>query len=311
MYRLKRLYSQLRAAADRGDLLSVDRCLDAALAVPLDPVDEAVAATLTPMLQYRGFKPAELAMLRANIKPLIKFEDIPISAATAYIEAHRSDLQLVVSSPYAKDYLLLRSRPAGASDPAALVTIYASRDGSASALHQLEQSDPFDVKGAAALLSIPLCCAEAFDTDMRRSRADEDTVNDDACLRVLRSVPAGTGHPALDPLADAELLGFYPCSLRCSAAIQRAEAVFAALRRLDPEAAASARSLLGAPVWFLRLPFWARELDGNLRVNAFPDRRVRPLQQRFGRRLANTLSASPGPLHARRFTFAPWPETFF
>lgn len=298
MYRLATLYRHLHSAARRGDLVQAHAATTEAIAVGLPIPTPNANAALAPELTYRGFKPAELAVLTAGIKQIVKFEDIPVATAERFISKHSKSYDLIPSAPYTKDYLLLRSAPADATHPAALITIYASRTDAGRRLYDLERSDPTDVYGAGELLEIPECCVNAFAVDAARSRVDQDTINDDACKRVLTSVPNGTGHPALDPLSDLELLGFYPCTLLCKAAIARAELVGRALAQLAPSTATKASEQLGRSTLFFRLPFFARLSDGATAseevavVNALPDKTVRQIQTLFAQSLSTFTTAA-------------------
>jgi hypothetical protein len=309
MYRLATIYRELHAATRRGDQAAAIAAIGEAIGTTLPMPAPGASATLEPGLTYRGFKPAELAMLAADVKPIVKFEDIPIAAAERFAAEHGATYKLTRSAPYTKDYFLLRSSPTKASNPTALVTIYASRSAAGQQLHDLERSHPADVYRSGELLSIPACCVEAFAADAKRSRADQDTVNDDACKRLLRSVPNGTGHPALDPLSDLELLGFYPCSLTCEAAVSRAREVYRALLQVSPQSAAGVRLRLGRPTLFFRLPFFAHIVEQTnddralCVVNCLPGKTVRSAQRLFGTALA-TFTAGTEQLTVDRQTDA-------
>ena len=299
LYQLARVYEGLRHAQRRGDERAIHAGLEVALGVelpapgPWDPDRDAVTD-----LTYRGFKPAELAMLAADRKPVVKLEDIPIATAKRFVQRYSDSYRLVLSPAYRKDYLLLRSRPCKPDDRRALVCIYASRDDTGARLLDLEQRHRDDIRGCGGLLGFPTCCIDAFVADFERSRADQDTLNDDACRRILASAPPGADHPGLDPFADRELLGFYPCSLNCAAAIDFARRNAAALAASSPDAIGPARTTLGRPILFWRLPFFIRlrgELRGDrlhyddARINLFADREVAGLQAAFGRRVLPLL----------------------
>lgn len=252
-YELGRIYSALRRAMAAGDVADAAHLLGRALGLPLagseilSHLPEA-ASKLRPQLTYRGWKPAELAMLRHGVKPLVKFEDIALSAARA--AQWPEGVRVAASAPYVRDDLLLRGRPVAATDPAALVSLYASRDDRGVRLRDLERTHPEDIRGAAELLSIPQCCAAAFAEAFDHSRRDQDDLNDEAAWRLLRS--AGGSAPWLtNPLSDLELLGFYPCRLDCPLALERAGRVAALLQHDAVELAELTR-----PVVFWRMPFF-------------------------------------------------------
>ncbi len=265
-------YASLMADAARGDVRSVDLRLQGLLGLPRPrtlPMDAAAArtslATLAPqptlqsrsMLRYRGVKPAELAMARHAIKPVVKFEDLPEAEVTRLLASLPPGLRVAVGAPYRKDGLLLRSAPCRRGDPEALRVVYASRGDEGDRLRRLEHDAPDDVRAAGALLGFPPCCVEAFAIDMARSRDNDDTLNDDACLRVLATAPWHTpGDARLNPLSDLELLGFYPCTSRCPAAVAFADRVLAALAQDDPALAATLPHALAVDVVFYRLPFF-------------------------------------------------------
>mgnify|MGYP002630999734 CR=1 FL=1 len=303
-YRLKEVYRDLSNAVEADQLDVASSALGEALDTiwPGCPTKAELAAAdnhLFGQLRYRGLKPAELVMLAADVKRVVKFEDIPVEMANAFVARHREHYQLVLTAPYLKDYLMLRTRPARHADPGATVTIYASRDDSAQQLADLEANDREAIAEAGSLLGYPPCCVAAFEADFVRSRAHQDTLNDDATLRLLRSVSHAPGHPALNPLSDLELLSFYPCSLRCEAAIERAREVAAAIGQSQPNLVAPIREALQRPVLFWRLPFFAtfdgEVFDDELRyrsfaVNAFPNRLVRRIQSLLAAHLVALLS---------------------
>ncbi|MCB9738151.1 MAG: DUF483 domain-containing protein [Deltaproteobacteria bacterium] len=291
-YRLARIYAELAARARRHDWGTVDASL-----LHLTGLRPTSGNTARPrvasMLSYRGFKPAELAMLAAGEKPVVKFEDIPLAEADTFFARAEGHYRLIRSAPYAKDGLMLRTHPVG-SDEEALVTIYAGRDERVDALAAVERQAPDDARSAGALLGFPPCCVEAFCADMEGSRVDEDTVNDDSCIRILST--AKPGRAVLNPLSNFELLGFYPCSAHCDAATALAERNLAALERQRPGAAARARQRLSGTYLFFRLPFFAKvpnvpaddgtlSLDGML-VNVFPHEPAATIQRRFAALLA-------------------------
>lgn len=293
-YQLAQVYATLRAAVRRADWPAASRELATALGVAWpnqpDPNDirQAAAHRLEPQLTYRGFKPAELAMWRAAVKNLVKFEDVPLAEAHRFAAAAAPQAAVDISRPYRKDYLLLRSAPTHDRDPRALATVYASRDGAAKALHRLEAAGQEDPRRAGALLEIPSCCVAAFAEDFERARRDQDTLNDDACRRLLQGAAAeNPGDFRLNPLSNWELLGFYPCSPRCQAAIARADAVLAAL---DPVDAARARQVLRRPAVYLRLPFFWVDCASDAaspqwRANSFDDPLARTVQALFAAHL--------------------------
>ncbi len=297
IYRLAEVYRGLGQAAEAHDLATVDARLSRLFGF-VAGANPVAATRVTSMLSLRGFKPAELAMLGASIKPVVKFEDIPFADAALFTARHHSHYRITQSQPYRKDGLMLRSEPAkpGAD---ALVVLYVGRDERAQQLADLEANDQDDVQSAGALLGIPACCIDAFEADVRRSRVDEDTLNDDACRRVLLSAVEAPGDARLCPLSNLELLGFYPCHARCPAAIARANAVLAALETQRSGAANEVLRRLRGDYLFWRLPFFAR-LDvgadavpigpgtaevqvspGGLIVNVFPHQPAAAIQRRF------------------------------
>ena len=318
-YQLGRVYQTLRAAMAAGDLPRSAQSLGQALGLPLQPAEIAshlaqAQEHLRPQLTYRGWKPAELAMMTHGIKPLVKFEDIPLGQARQAIWP--KGVQVRAGSAYRRDDLLLRSVPCHPDHPDALICLYASRDGSGDALRELERSRREDMLGAAKLLSIPSCCAEAFAATFAHARGDQDDLNDAAARRLLQSGRSGRGEVAnalINPLSDRELLGFYPCKLDCPAALTRAQQVQQVL-----PAAQSDLHELALPVLFWRLPFFvilepltaARDLPpGRLTwqrwwVNAFADKTARRAQLLLAAQWAAWSSgANSVQVEANRLTF--------
>jgi hypothetical protein len=305
-YQLGEVYHRLRAAVRNGQPAQASRLLGEALGVelPAEPLPARLPVRLRPMLSYRGVKPAELAMIAADLKPVVKLEDLPIAQAAVFTRRYRDQFRILQSDPYRKDYLLLRSSPAVA-DAHALVSLYVSRGPEAEQLRALEQGAREDFHGAGGLLGFPRCCVDAFAADFAHSRADQDTLNDDACRRLLASCDAPDA--AVNPLSDHELLAYYPCRLDCSASLARAHSVARALDRSRPGTGAQLPHLLGAPTVFWRLPFFGtlrgRWQDGHFELsgidlNAFPDPEVARIQQWWARHLAGLLA--PGARLQRR-----------
>ncbi len=297
LYELARIYAGLARACRRGDRSTIEQTLTRMLG--LDGEAATASPRVSSMLAYRGFKPAELAMLAAGDKPVVKFEDIPLPDADAFVARMDGRFQLVRTAPYVKDGLLLRSeRPAPGRE--LLVTLYASRDDRAHRLAALEAATPDDARGAGRLLGFPACCIEAFVEDMQRSREDQDTVNDDACRRVLAT--ARPGHALLSPLSNLELLGFYPCHARCPQAVALAERNLGALEQQRPGSAARTRSRLAGTYLFYRLPFFVRlphapdeqgwvATDGWC-ANIFPHQPAATVQRHFAARFAATIAGA-------------------
>lgn len=304
-YQLAQIYHTLRQAVAGGQPAQASRGLSQALGLDLPdrPPDFALARAnargLVPQLTYRGFKPAELAMLAADVKPVVKLEDIPLAAARRFVASHGGRYRITASEPYLKDCLLLRSHPAPPGHPSSLVCLYVSRGDQGAALHTLEAEHRENVEGCGRLLGFPACCIAAFAADFAVSRADQDAVNDDACRRVLVTAgPDRPGHPGCNPLSDLEMLGFYACTARCAAALALATRTAAALGQAHPEALAQARTQLCRPALFFRLPFFlvfdGSFQDGTLvyrdvQANVFPDPVVRRVQAWFAAHLLAVL----------------------
>jgi len=287
-YQLAETYNGLKAALRAQRWGEASRALGRALGVVLPGTVDGgaivrAASRLRRQLSYRGLKPAEVAMWRGGIKAVVKFEDLPVGDAASF--AATVDGDCLASSPYRKDDLLLRSRPCAADHKDALVALYCSRGDGAQRLRRVEGTAREDVLSAAALLDIPSCCATAFADDFARARVDQDTVNDDACRRVLATAaPPGLGDWRLNPLGNRELLGFYPCACDCRAARQRASRVLAALDAADRD---RARADLARHALYFRLPFFATMVGswrddrlhfGDFAVNGFDSPLVRTAQ---------------------------------
>ncbi len=293
-------YASLMADASRGDVRAVDRRLARLLGLPVErSLSLSVAAAALPSqatLRYRGVKPAELAMARHAIKPVVKFEDLPETEVAGLLAALPRGLRVAVGGPYRKDGLLLRSAPCRRGDPDAMRVVYASRGDEGERLRRIEQSAPDDVRAAGELLGFPPCCVEAFAADVARSRDADDALNDDACLRVLATAPWNMpGDARLNPLSDLELLGFYPCTSRCSAAVAFADRVLAALSEDEPALAASLPEALAADVLFYRIPFFA------LAAPARPPQGERPGDATLAHRLASEGWMKTAALHGNLF----------
>lgn len=308
-YELGRIYADLRRAVVEGRLPDANALLSTVLGLDLDPTvmpgaGPDLEGALASDLSFRDFKSAELAMLAANLKPVVKFEDIPLELAGRFARRHGAHYRVVVGPQYFKDYLLLRSSPADrtASDrrTRALVCIYASRDDSARKLMELEQSDRENVFETGKLLGFPSCCIEAFAADFERSRNDQDALNDEACRRLAATATTDRpGHPALNPLSNHELLGFYACDMRCEAATAYARRTAAALARVRRQHLVDAQRRLGRPCLFWRLPFFIN-FEGEAQadeiryrkatVNVFPDAEVGQIQRLFASHLMPAIS---------------------
>ena len=308
-YELSRIYGELRTAVRTSRLAEANGLLASVLGVDLDPSQQYAAADqldagMAPDLSFRGFKAAELAMLAANLKPVVKFEDIPIEQAMRFTRRYGGHYNLVVGPQYQKDYLALRSQPLerGAGDrlAKALVCIYASRDDSCRRLLELEERDPANIHATGELLGFPSCCIDAFAADFQRCRDEQDDINDEACRRLAATASHGRlGLPALNPLSNHELLGFYPCDMRCEAALAYARRSAAALARVRPQHLSDVREQLGRSCLFWRLPFFVHfdgEVEGgrlryrSARVNVFPDQEVADIQRLFASHLLPWLS---------------------
>ncbi len=274
-YQLGTIYASLRRAALAGDWPSASELLGQALGCelpgrPSQPeIAYALAHRTVRQLSYRGFKPAELAMWRTGLKPVVKMEDIPLADAQAWLRQqarHASSASpeldrgaaLALGQTYRKDYLLLRSQPCRPSDPQALVCVYAGAAEAIAALQHSEATAREDAAAAGKILAIPECCAAAFAADFAASRADQDALNDDATRRLLGQANAHSPGPwQLNPLSDSELLGYYPCSLTCTRSRARAAEVWAAQLATDPAQARLAALRLPRPVLWWRMPFFA------------------------------------------------------
>lgn len=306
-YQLAEIYTNLRRAVTAGREAEAARALGQVLGVelPAKTPEPDPRVTLEPQLTYRGFKPAELAMLAADLKPVVKFEDLPLAEAARFVARHREHYRLETTPPYRKDYLLLRSRPVPAGSPGAdqLVALYASRTDAGARLRDLEMRQREDIAGAGQLLGFPACCVQAFAHDFEASRRDQDTVNDDATRRLLTSAGRDgawhAGEPGLNPLSDLELLGFYPCRLDCPHALALAHRNVAALLHARPHLRPTLEDRLARAVLFWRLPFFATlqgRFDGDalivshVHVNAFPDANVRRIQAFFAAHLGGWLA---------------------
>lgn len=293
-YRLASLYAELRNAANKGDQSTAISLLSEALGCQLPrDVTPISADRCTTRLSYRGFKPAELAMLAANLKPVVKFEDVPSKAADQFVERYGQHYQLVRGPQYYKDYLTLRSRRAPLRGEVPMTFIYASRDDAGERLRTLEHDHPDAIEKAGELLGFPACCSAAFARTFAISRNDQDALNDDAVYALLQATMQTPGMKELDPLSDLDLLAFYPCTPRCAHAAAFADRTLAALQQSAPVQAAEAISTLGAPILYWRMPFFI-VFDGeaiagapatihyrHARVHVFPDPAVARLQRLF------------------------------
>lgn len=299
-YALAERYTSLRQAARRGDSDAATAVLCDVLGLDSSVADRwrAAGRPTTPpdrcvtRLRYRGFKPAELVMLAANLKPVVKFEDVPEAQARAFVARYADTYRLQVTRPYFKDRLLLRTRRTGSRDEGPLVTVYASRGDEGLKLQRLERDSRDAIVDAGALLGFPPCCVQAFAATFERARRDQDTINDDAVRALLAATSDIPGRQALDPLHDLDLLAFYPCGPRCDAAMRFAARTYDALTAARPETAARARAELGDATLFWRLPFYvvlhnARGAGAGVRydgasLHTFPDGEVARIQRLFG-----------------------------
>jgi len=189
---------------------------------------------------------------------------------------------------------------------------------------ELEERDPANILETGRLLGFPACCIDAFAADFERCRDDQDDLNDEACRRLAATaIAARPGHPALNPLSNHELLGFYPCDMQCEAAISYATRSATALARVRPQHLGEVRRQLERPCLFWRLPFFVHfegQMEGHrLRyrsatVNVFPDPEVADIQRLFASHLlpwllrGDTLEVDAGVLSiwARGDTLRQW-----
>lgn len=309
-YQLSDLYGNLRRAVRQRRWPEASQLLSQALGTELPgrpgeaEIAQAGGQHLVRQLRYRGFKPAELAMVMANLKPVVKLEDIPIEQAQRFAARIATQRQIEIGAPYRKDYLLLRSAPCEASDPEALVCLFVSAGAQAAELVELERAAREDAQTAGRLLGFPTCCVDAFVADFKRSREDQDTINDDAARRLLaNAAPERFASWKVNPLADDELLGFYPCRADCPQALARADSVIAALAIMRPDELEQIRKRLARPVLFWRLPFFGVALGTwhgpvlylrELRINAFADREVVAIQALLAAHLTAWLEPGSG-----------------
>ncbi len=209
-------------------------------------------------LSMRGFKPAELCMLRHGLKPVVKLEDIPEAQAREFCQQHGHRHALVLSRPYTRDDLATDQRPGPGQER--LVTIYASTGDEGRQLRDLDREAPRDgARQAADLLGYPTCCADHFARAAEAAHEAGQGINE----AVTRSMWANTPDRDLalpyqmNLFSDLGLLSFYPCSLRCEHALRWARRVERHLTADAPDDAARARRAMSRPVLFLRLPFFA------------------------------------------------------
>lgn len=275
-YQLGQIYASLRTAVVRGRWDQATELLAQALGMDLPgrpghrEIVQALRHHCIRQLSYQGFKPAELAMLYGGIKPVVKMEDLPIAQARQWLAHAPNDLYGELGEPYRKDYLLLRSSPCSATDPLALVCLYAGKAAAVAELRATETLAREDAQAAGRVLAIPSCCSQAFAADFARSRQDQDAVNDDATRRLLSTAtPVDPAPWQLNPLSDFELLGYYPCSLQCLPSRRRAATVYEQLRQRDFAQASSAATRLARPTLFWRLPFFA-VVDGHWQLGTAP-----------------------------------------
>ncbi len=309
-YQLGQLYAGLRRAVRSRRWPEASHLLAQALGMELpgQPTEAEIAAAagshLVRQLSYRGFKPAELTMVVADLKPVVKLEDIPIEQARRFAARTSAGRKVLIGEAYRKDYLLLRSDPCSPDDPNALVCVFVSAGDQAAELAKLENTAREDAQAAGQLLGFPKCCVDAFCADFERSRVDQDTINDDAVRRMLAEAAPPTFAPwKLNPLADGELLGFFPCRANCPEALQRADRVIAAMEGLRPDELERIHRRLNRPALFWRLPFFAVARGvwrgpvlylRELRVNAFADREVRAAQALLAAHLTSWLQPGCG-----------------
>ena len=288
-------------------LLGVSGCEASA-----EELDTPPPAWLCDTLTMRGFKPAELAMLRHDLRPVVKLEDIPAPAARRFTRRHGDAYRLVLSEHYVKDDLAVDQLPADRSQdreagpPEAedtLVTIYASRGDEAARLRDLDRAGQRDTAAeAGALLGYPSCCVEHFARVSERGHEAGQGINE-ALVRSARGRTPAPGGPLpwqTNVFTDRSLLSFYPCSLRCAEAVAWADRAMAALREDDADLADACRDACARPVLFFRLPFLV-VFDGRVEgdslfydsfaINTYGDHATRRLQGLFAADLGRLLAA--------------------
>ena len=264
------------------------------------PVPEA---WLTRSLTMQGFKPAELAMLRHGLKPVVKLEDIPEAEAETFHQQHGAGLTLVTSAPYVRDDLATDQLPSEQDTEAPrLVTLYASQGDEALRLRDLDRDGPRKhARQAGSLLGYPSCCVEHFAQVSERGHDAGVGVNE----AVTRALWARTPRPD-EPLpyltstySDLGLVSFYPCNLRCPEALAWARRVEAVITADDKDLAARTLAACARPVLFFRLSFFVlftgRMQAGSLYYQSFAmNLQGDPETQRLQRLLCRDL----GPLLA-------------
>lgn len=304
-YQLAEIYARLRRAVTAGQIADAIALLQLAVPVDLPAVTgEAIALALheqlQPALTYRGFKPAELAMLADDVKPVLKLEDLPVAEAQRFMERFHGQYRILPSETFTKDYLLMRTQPARSTDSAAMMNLYVSRGQQGADLQALERERPEACEESGALLGFPPCCTQAFAQDFRRSREDQDTVNDDATRRLVdQATPQNPGHAWLNPLSDLEPIGCYACTPHCENALNLANKSVKALENRRPDLLPLMQTWLTAPTLVWRLPFFLifeghAQGEGiaytRVRANAFPDPLVRRVQALFAAALIPVLA---------------------
>lgn len=170
---------------------------------------------------YMAPRPIELLALRAGLRSLVKFEDVPLHAVSRVRARFPRGVHVLLGAPFVKHLPTGEAQRSGSGRRC--VNLYVSWiKEKAEQLQQLEMTDPAGTAEACGeLLGYPPCCVQAF-------ASIRDHARDDA---LVLSILKATRQPQwrLNVLSDLALISFYPCRFDCEVALAQARKLESAL----------------------------------------------------------------------------------
>jgi hypothetical protein len=260
---------------------------------------------LTESTTLRGFKPAQLAVLRQNLHDVTKLKDIEPEAAERFFDENRRSFHIVQSAPYVKNYLGIRRKlEATGHEVPFRVVVYASQGDAAYRLQRLErdrekEDTPEAWREAGRLLDFPTCCVDHY-VDVRTRCRDQGVHFKEALVRSAWKQTRGRSTLPFETslFSDLNLIPFFPCSFRCDKALQWAGEVLKAISADDVQLADAYFRACSQPVLYFRQAFYVlfegRIMGdtlyyGSFAVNTFGPSWIRDVHRLFYRDVGRLL----------------------